>query len=78
MDHDSKMKLAVQLATAFIQNGDRRHDHNYRDDNTSEAQDRVTLLINQMYRCVTDAEIMAKQQPGACFSSRHAPPEGNA
>ena len=65
MTHDELMTHAVTLAAAFIQNGDQRHDGNYRDDGSSETHERVTLLLIQMYRAVSEASFEAQQAPWA-------------
>jgi hypothetical protein len=64
-EHREFLSHAVALACAFIENGDLRHDGNYRDDKTGTTQEQVTLLLIQMYRCVAEASFEARQFPWA-------------
>lgn len=79
MEHEQLMNHAVQLATAFIQNGDLRHDHNFHDDGSSMAHDKVSLLVIQMYRAVAEASFET-QQPSwtARMKGDHPDPSGSA
>lgn len=61
MEHDEIMRAAVTIAAAFIHNGDIRHDENLRDDGSSHTQERVTLLLIQMYRAIEEASFEARQ-----------------
>ena len=75
MEHEALMQHAVALASAFIQNGDVRHDENFKDDGSSNAHDQVRLLVIQMYRAVAEASFQAQQASWAA-RPQHAP--GNA
>lgn len=61
MEHDALLEQAVTLAAAFIQNGDLRHNGNFRDDGSSTSHEQVTLLVIQMYRAVAEAAFEARQ-----------------
>lgn len=75
MKHEELMAHAVTLAAAFIQNGDLRHNHNFRDDGSSESHDQVQLLVIQMYRAVAEASFEARQ---ASWAARLQHQPGNA
>lgn len=70
MNHEILMQHAVTLAAAFIQNGDLRHDHNFRDDGSSITHDFAGLLVIQMYRAVAEASFEAQQASWAARSMR--------
>lgn len=72
MDHQALMAHAVTLAAAFIQNGDLRHNHNFRDDGGSVTHEQVTLLLIQMYRATAEASLEAQQASWAA-GLQHTP-----
>jgi hypothetical protein len=76
MKHEEIMVHAVTLAAAFIQNGDLRHDHNFRDDHSSMSQEKVSLLVTQMYRSV--AESSFQTQESQSWAANPDPEHGNA
>ena len=79
MNHEDIMKKAVSLTAAFIQNGDLRHDHNYRDDGSSVTHEKVTNLLIQMCRAVEEASFEAQQTSWAKRSKGDLPdPQGRA
>lgn len=79
MEHKELMQHAVSLASAFITNGDLRHDENFRDDGGSSTQEQVMLLVVQMYRAVQEASMEALQPSWAARSMGKIPdPSGHA
>ncbi len=79
MEHEKLLEHATRLAAAFIQNGDLRHDDNFRDDGSSITQEQVALLVIQMYRAVAEASFEARQAPWAKRATGEAPdPQGSA
>lgn len=79
MKHEELMSHAVQLASAFIKNGDMRHDRNYQDDGSSVTHEQVTLLVVQMYRAVEEASFEALQTSWAARNKGKLPdPSGRS
>ncbi len=79
MNHETLMQHAVTLASAFVKNGDLRHNGNFRDDGSSHTHEQVTLLVIQMYRAVAEASLDAPQSSWAARALRgEEEPSGSA